>query len=155
MYVTCGQGTGGHTVERAQEFVAGGEFQHHQQRGPSPFGRPLIITGELQQQASAQHKHAPWLQCLGLLRTSSQAWCRLARASNFPLRMSPVTEEEVLWCMEFGLVFPLPFQSVDGMPGQHPRELSDTVTLLEKIGHFVDKASHSQREFARRRSDTR
>ena len=26
--------------------------------------------------------------------------------------------------------------------GQHPRELSDTVTLLEKIGHFVDKENN-------------
>merc|ERR1719245_319316 len=26
--------------------------------------------------------------------------------------------------------------------GQHPRELSDTVMLLEKIGHFVDKENN-------------
>ena len=27
--------------------------------------------------------------------------------------------------------------------GQHPKEMSDTVTILEKIGHFLDEENDS------------
>ena len=63
-------------------------------------------------------------KCHPVRRESNWMTRNLCLAGNFN-----ITNNEVL------------FKSLVDI-GQHPREMSDTVTLLEKIGHFVDKENN-------------
>ena len=89
---------------------------------------------------------------MGFERPYTRAYCNLSCSNSASLIKSlHVSEFELLQTPRGGnLILAGNFNITNNEDlfgslvqlGQHPRELSDTVTLLEKIGHFVDKENN-------------